>query len=57
MKNSMCKTRIIMLACSLFLLIGCGNTEELAEEDLVDGRKTVGEQNMEEVEAGNFPLF
>lgn len=57
MKNSMCKTRIIMLACSLFLLIGCGNTEELAEEDLVDGRKTVGEQSMEEVEAGNFPLF
>lgn len=56
MKNSMCKMKIIMLVCSLFLLVGCGE-EELSEEDLVDGRETVREQSVEEVEAGNFPLF
>lgn len=56
MKNSMCKMKIIMLVCSLFLLVGCGE-EELSEEDLVDGRESVREQNVEEVEAGNFPLF
>ena len=56
MKNSICKIKIFMLICSLFLLCGCGQ-EELAEEDLVDGREAVGEQRAEEVEAGNFPLF
>lgn len=45
-----------MLICSLFLLCGCGE-KKLAEEDLVDGREMAGQQNMEEVEAGNFPLF
>lgn len=56
MKNSICKIKIFMLICSLFLLCGCGE-KKLAEEDLVDGREKVGQQNMEEVEAGNFPLF
>ncbi len=56
MENSMCKIKIFMLICGLFILCGCGQ-EELAEEDLVDGREAVGEQSMEEVEAGNFPLF
>ena len=48
-------TIMIVIFCFL-LLSGCGQ-EELAEEDLVDGRETVGEQRAEEVEAGNFPLF
>ncbi len=56
MKNSICKIKIFMLICSLFLLCGCGE-KKLAEEDLVDGREMAGQQNMEEVEAGNFPLF
>ncbi len=56
MKNSMRKTRIIMMICSLFLLCGCGE-ESMPEEDLVDGRGIVGGQNPEDVEAGNFPLF
>lgn len=56
MENSMCKIKIFMLICGLFILCGCGQ-EELAEEDLVDSREAVGEQSMEEVEAGNFPLF
>lgn len=56
MKNSICKIKGIMLVCSLFLLCGCGK-EELSEDDLVDGRDAVTEQNTEEVEAGNFPLF
>ena len=48
-------TIMIVIFCFL-LLSGCGQ-EELAEEDLVDGRETVGEQRAEEVEAGNFPLL
>ena len=56
MKNSMRKIWIIMSLCSLFLLCGCGS-EELSEDDLVDGRETVREQGKEDVEAGNFPLF
>ncbi len=56
MKNSICKIKIFMLICSLILLCGCGE-KKLAEEDLVDGREMAGQQNMEEVEAGNFPLF
>lgn len=56
MKNSMRKIKIIMLICSSFLLYGCGE-EDLSEDDLVDGREIVREQNLEDVEAGNFPLF
>ena len=29
----------------------------MSEEDLVDGRSAVREQNVKDVEAGNFPLF
>jgi len=50
------KLTIMIVIFSFLLLSGCGQ-EELAEEDLVDGRETVGEQRAEEVEAGNFPLF
>lgn len=56
MKNSICKMIIIIMACSLFLLSGCGE-ESMSEEDLVDGRSAVREQNVKDVEAGNFPLF
>lgn len=56
MKNSMRKIMIIMMICSYFLLSGCGE-EDLSEDDLVDGRQTVREQNVKDVEAGNFPLF
>lgn len=56
MKVSMRKIMIIIMACSLFLLGGCGE-ESMSEEDLVDGREFSGEQNLEDVEAGNFPLF
>lgn len=52
----MYKKTIIIAALSFLLLTGCGQ-EELAEEDLVDGRGSAGEQSAEEVEAGNFPLF
>lgn len=45
-----------MMICSYFLLSGCGE-EDLSEDDLVDGRQTVREQNVKDVEAGNFPLF
>lgn len=50
------KLTIMIVIFSFLLLSGCGQ-EELAEEDLVDGREMVGEQRAEEVEAGNFPLF
>ena len=50
------KLTIMIVIFSFLLLSGCGQ-EELAEEDLVDGRETVGEQRAEEVEAGNVPLF
>ena len=50
------KSTIMIVIFSFLLLTGCGQ-EELAEEDLVDGRETVGEQGAAEVEAGNFPLF
>lgn len=56
MKNSMRKTMIIIMTCSLFFLNGCGE-DSMSEEELVDGRGTVGIQSLEEVEAGNFPLF
>lgn len=56
MKNSMRKIMIIMMICSYFLLSGCGE-EDLSEDDLVDGRQTAREQNVKDVEAGNFPLF
>ncbi len=56
MKNSMRKIKIIMLICSFFLFSSCGE-ETLSEEDLVDGRTIGAEQGMEDVEAGNFPLF
>lgn len=56
MKNSMRKIMIIMMICSYFLLSGCGE-EDLSEDDLVDGRQTVREQSVKDVEAGNFPLF
>lgn len=56
MKNSICKIMIIIMTCSLFLLSGCGE-ESMSEEDLVDGRGISGEQNVKDVEAGNFPLF
>lgn len=56
MRNSMRKTMIIMMACSLFFLNGCGE-ENMSEDDLVDRRGVVGGQNLEDVEAGNFPLF
>jgi len=56
MKNSMRKIKIIMLICSFFLLSSCGE-ETLSEEDLVDGRTIGAEQGVEDVEAGNFPLF
>lgn len=56
MKNSICKMIIIIMACSFFLLSGCGE-ESMSEEDLVDGRSAAREQNVEDVEAGNFPLF
>ena len=52
----MYKKIIIIAAFGLLFLTSCGK-EELAEEDLVDGRGIVGEQNAEEVAAGNFPLF
>lgn len=45
-----------MMICSYFLLSGCGE-EDLSEDDLVDGRQTAREQNVKDVEAGNFPLF
>lgn len=45
-----------MLICSFFLLSSCGE-ETLSEEDLVDGRTIGAEQGVEDVEAGNFPLF
>lgn len=44
------------MTCSLFLLSGCGE-ESMSEEDLVDGRSAAGEQNVKDIEAGNFPLF
>lgn len=44
------------MICSLFLLNGCGE-ESMSEEDLVDRRAVSGEQSLEDVEAGNFPLF
>lgn len=44
------------MICSYFLLSGCGE-EDLSEDDLVDGRQTAREQNVKDVEAGNFPLF
>lgn len=56
MKNSICKIIIIIMTCSLFLLAGCGE-ESMSEEDLVDGRRSAGEQNVKDIEAGNFPLF
>ena len=56
MKNSMRKIMIIIMVCSFFLINGCGE-DSMSEEDLVDGRKMSGEQKLEEVEAGNFPLF
>lgn len=56
MKNSICRIKIIIMICSLFLLWGCGE-ENMSEEDLVDGRSVAGEQSLEDVEAGNFPLF
>lgn len=56
MKNSMRKITIIMSTCSLFLLVGCGR-EELSEDELVKNRAIVEEQSLEDVEAGNFPLF
>lgn len=55
MKNSMRKIMIIIMVCSFFLINGCGE-DSMSEEDLVDGRKMSGEQKLEEVEAGNFPL-
>lgn len=45
----------IMMICSLFLLSGCGD-KSMPEEDLVD-RRSAGVQSIEDVEAGNFPLF
>ncbi|MDE6406928.1 MAG: DUF4358 domain-containing protein [Lachnospiraceae bacterium] len=56
MKNSMRKITIIMMICILFLLSGCGE-ENMPEDELVDGRETAGEQHVEDVEAGNFPVF
>lgn len=56
MKNSICKMMIIIMVCSLFFLYGCGE-ESMSEEDLVDRRGAVGEQRLEDVEAGSFPLF
>ncbi len=56
MKNSICRIKIIIMICSLFLLWGCGE-ESMSEEDLVDGRSVAGGQSLEDVEAGNFPLF
>lgn len=44
------------MTCSLFLLNGCGE-ESMSEEDLVDRRAVSGGQSLEDVEAGNFPLF
>lgn len=55
MKNSICKIMSIMMICSLFLLSGCGD-KSMPEEDLVD-RRSAGVQSIEDVEAGNFPLF
>lgn len=55
MKNSICKMMSIMMICSLFLLSGCGD-KSMPEEDLVD-RRSAGVQSIEDVEAGNFPLF
>lgn len=56
MKNSMRKIMIIMIIGSLFLLSGCGE-DNMSEDELVDGRETVREQDVEDVEAGNFPLI
>lgn len=56
MKNSMRKRMIIMMTCGLFFLSGCGE-ESMSEDDLVDGKGVVREQNVKDVEAGNFPLF
>lgn len=56
MKDSMRKITIIMLVCGLFLFTGCGR-EELSEDDLVDNRAIVNERDLEDVEAGSFPLF
>lgn len=44
------------MTCSFFLLCGCGE-ENMPQDDLVNGRGAVGEQILEDVEAGNFPLF
>lgn len=56
MKNSMRKILIIIMTCSLFFLNGCGE-KNMSEEDLVDRREGSGGQSLEDVEAGNFPLF
>ena len=45
-----------MMTCSFFLLCGCGE-ENMPQDDLVNGRRAAGEQILEDVEAGNFPLF
>ena len=47
---------IIIITCSLFFVNGCGE-EGMSEEDLVDGRMVSEGQSLEDVEAGNFPLF
>lgn len=44
------------MVLGLGFLTGCGG-ENLSEDELVDGRETVREQDVEDVEAGNFPLF
>lgn len=44
------------MSCSLFLLCGCGE-KNMSEEDLVDRLSTAGERSVQDVEAGNFPLF
>lgn len=50
------KTMILIMVLGLGFLTGCGG-ENLSEDELVDGRETVREQDVEDVEAGNFPLF
>lgn len=52
----MYRTKIAVMILSLLFLTGCGE-ESMSEEDLVDGRNAVGGQSLEDVEAGNFPLF
>lgn len=54
--NSMRKTMVIIMACSFFLLGGCGE-ESMSEDELVDRRGVSVGQSLEDVEAGNFPLF